>query len=343
MVSGRMGPGFKGPGDPAGAEGPVPTFYPSAADPSQATPLDVQMGFTVQGADVRLLRARSFPVSGHVVGAPGGRRQGMVMLLPRVDASWLPDGKFIIPAVPPSSYTIVAESFEGDNRMRGLAAVEVGDRGVDNAPVVMQPAFDLPGAVRLEGQGTLDFSDVSVNLQPRQRGRNMGASGGKAGQDGKLLLHQMFTGHYDVLVGGLPENHYVKSIRAGEMEVLADGARVLPGMQLDVLVSPNGGKLNGTVVNGRGEVVTSASVILMAPNAPLIRRLKTASVDQQGQFQLSGIAPGDYFLAAVEEADTGEYWEPEFLTKNEKLIEKRSIRESATESKALKLIAAGSQ
>ena len=287
-----------------------------------------------------------------------GRRQGMVMLLPRTDGSssaaspllrgsigapWLPDGKFTVRAVPPGSYTIMAESFEGENRMRGSADVDVGDRSVDNAQVVMQPGFDLPVTVRLEGQGTLDFSSVAVNLQPRQRGRNMGGGGGRAGEDGKLLVRQMFNGHYDVVVGGLPDNHYVKSVRAGEMEVLTDGAHVLPGMQMDVLISPNGGKLSGTVVNEKGDVVSSATIVLLAPKAPLMRRLKTASVDQQGQFQMSGIAPGDYLLAAMEEVEGGEYWEPEFLTKNEKLIEKLSIRESATLSKALKVISAGGQ
>ncbi len=359
MVLGRMGPGFQqGPGDPAGADGPVPTFYPSASDPSQANPIDVQMGFTVQGTDVRLLRARSFPVSGQVVGAPAGRRQGMVMLLPRTDGSlsaaspllrgsigapWLPDGKFTVRAVPPGSYTIMAESFEGENRMRGSADVDVGDRGVDNAQVVMQPGFDLPGAVRLAGQGTLDSSSISVNLQPRQRGRNMGGGGSRGGEDGKLLVRQMFNGHYDVVVSGLPENHYVKSVRAGEMEVLTDGLHALPGMQLDVLISAGGGKVSGTVVNDKGDVVSSATVVLMAPKAPLMHRLKTASVDQRGQFQMSGIAPGDYLLAAIEEVEAGEYWEPEFLTKNEKLIEKLSIRENATANKALKVIGAGGQ
>ena len=101
--------------------------------------------------------------------------------------------------------------------------------------------------------------------------------------------------------------------------------------------------MSGTVVNEKGDVVSSATVVLLAPNAPLMRRLKTASVDQQGQFSMSGIAPGDYLLAAIEEVEGGEYWEPEFLTRNEKLIEKLAIRESATVSKALKVIAAGRQ
>jgi hypothetical protein len=114
-------------------------------------------------------------------------------------------------------------------------------------------------------------------------------------------------------------------------------------MQVDVIVSPNGGKISGGVVNEKGDAVSSATVILLAPKAPPMSRVKTAPLDQQGQFTLAGIAPGDYYLAAVEDTESGAYWEPEFLTKNDKLIEKISIRESATESKTLKLIAGSGQ
>jgi Carboxypeptidase regulatory-like domain len=360
MVNARMGPGFQSQIEPAGIETATTTFYPSTLDASQATPVDVQMGFTVQGADVRVLRARAFAVSGQVIGVPQGRGQGMVTLVARseggragavfpllrggLNGMWLPGGRFNVSGVPPGSYTVVAESFEGDSRMRGSADVEVNDRGVDNVQVMMQPAFEITGTVRLDGQGSADFSSVVVSLQPRQRGRMAGGvSSSRANEDGRLTLRQAFAGHYEVMVSGLPENHYVQSIRAGEVEALADGARVMAGTQLDVVVSANGGRLSGTVTNDKGDVVGSATVILMAPKAPLLRRLKTATVDQQGQFQMTGIAPGEYFVAALEETEGAEYWEPEFLSRNEKLIQKFSIREGATENKALKIIAAGGQ
>lgn len=336
------------------AEAPVPTYYPGATEVSQATAVDVQLGSSVQGIDVRVLKAQTFRVSGQVVGAPSGGRQGMVVLLPRGAAlaaaqmmqgwtggQWRPDGKFTIRGVRPGSYTLMADSFDGDNRMRGLGEVEVGDRNVENAQVVMQPAFEMQGTVRLEGQGTMEFNSVNVNLQPRERGSRFGfggGGGGRAGADGKVTFRQTVAGQYDVTVGGLPENHYVKSVRAGEVDTLAEGVHVLPGMQVDVVVSPNGGKISGGVVNEKGEVVSSASVILLAPGAPPMRRFRIASVDQQGQFQLSGIAPGAYFLAAVEDTESGAFWEPEFLVKNDKLIEKISIREGASETKSLKLI-----
>ena len=354
---GPFWPGGGMVGDAAsGIESAIATYYPGAAEPSQATAIEVPMGGAVQGIDIGVLKARTYQVSGVVVGAPAGRRQGMVALIPASGpegmmaiqftrptmGNWRPDGKFTVRGVAPGSYTIVANSFDGDQRTQGTGEVQVGDRNVDNAQVVMQPSFELTGVVRLDGEGTVEFNNANLSLMPRERGgRFGGGGGGRVEADGKITLRQINAGHYDVMVNGLPENHYVKTIRVGEADALADGARILPGMQLDVVVSAKSARVTGSVTNEKGEPVGSASVVLFAPKAPPSRRLRMASVDQQGQFSLSGIAPGDYYLAALDEIESGVFWDPEFLVKHEKLIEKISLRESATESKTLKLIVTG--
>ncbi len=352
---GPFWPGGNVVGDAAsGIESPVATYYPGAADAAQATSIEVPMGGSVQGIDIRVLKARTYQVSGVVVGAPAGRRQGMVALIPTSGSdgtmqiarptmgSWRPDGKFTVRGVAPGAYTIMANSFDNDQRMQGTGEVQVGDRNVDNAQVVMQPSFELGGLVRLEGEGAAEFNNANLSLMPRDRSARFGGGGGgRVEAGGKITLRQINAGHYDLLVNGLPENHYVKTIRVGEADALTDGARILPGMQLDVVVSAKSARVSGSVANEKGEPVGSASVVLFAPKAPPSRRMKMASVDQQGQFSLSGIAPGDYYLAALDETESGVFWDPEFLVKHEKLIEKISLRESATESKTLKLLVTG--
>lgn len=345
----------------SGSEGPVATFYPGSADASQATPLEVAVGGSLQGIDVRMLKARTYSVSGQIAGAPAGsgRREGMVMLQPAsrtagsaprnmLGGAWRPDGKFTIRGVPEGSYELVAESFGPDGRLHGEAQVQVGQRNVDGVQVVLQPSFDVAGAIRLEGKDSPESLENAIfTLQPRERtgGRFGGGGGGaRAGADGHFLLRQLLPGLFDVNVNGLPENHYVKSVRAGQTDALATGARILPGMQIDVVVSPNGARVEGTVTNEKGEAVTAASVVLLAKDgaeAPLMRRVKTASLDQQGHFAFSGIAPGDYQLLAVDETDSGAVWDPEFIKQNDKLVEKIALRESGSESKTLKLIVTG--
>lgn len=346
----------------SGAESPVPTFYPGSTDASQATPIDIAVGGSAQGIDVRVLKARTFAVSGQIAGLPaaaGGRREGMVMLMPvnraagggpgrgMLGGQWRPDGKFTVRGVPEGSYEVVAESFGPDGRMHGEAQVQVGDRNVDGVQVNLQPSFDLAGAIRLEGKETPgSLENAIVTLQPRERiGRfGGGGSGARTGADGHFLLRQVLPGVFDVNVNGLPENHYVKSVRAGQVDALANGARVMPGMQVDVVVSPNGARVEGTVTSEKGEAIVSGTVLLLAKEgaaAPLMRRAKTATIDQQGRFAFSSIAPGDYQLLAVDETDSGVVWDPEFLKVNDKVVEKIALRESGSESKTLKLIVTG--
>ena len=46
---------------------------------------------------------------------------------------------------------------------------------------------------------------------------------------------------------------------------------------------------------------------------PQARQIATARPDQTGKFQIRGLPPGDYYLATVDPAEQGEWFEPAFL------------------------------
>lgn len=347
-------------GERDASDSPVTTYYPGSTDSSQATAIDVATGAAIQGIDVRVQRARTFNVSGQIIGAPPGRRDGMVILMPAGSsagpasrpaamAPWRPDGKFTVRGVPEGSYEALVESFGQEGRFHGSADIQVGDRHVDNVQITLQPGFDLAGALRIEGKeaaGEQGLDTAIINLVPRDRSPRFGggAQGVRAGSDGHFLIRQMRAGQFDINVAGLPENHYVKAVRAGQADALAAGAHIVAGMQIDVVLSPGGARIDGGVTNEKGEAVTAASVVLLAKEgaaAPLHRRVRTVSLDQQGHFAFSGVAPGDYQLLALDESESGVYWDAEFLKLNDKSIEKVSVRENGAESKTLKLIVTG--
>jgi len=332
------------------------TYYPSASEAAQATAIDVPTGAMLQGIDIRMLRSRAYRLSGKVTGiSAGARNGGMVFLHPhsagtlvRMDQGfsgpWRPDGSFVVGAVPPGSYTIIADSFDGNNRLRGLAEVQVGDGPVENVQVALQSAFELAATVTAEGETKPDFKTMAVYVAGRERtGRMGGGGGGRVEEDGKVPLKNIPAGHYDVNFNGLPSGYYVKSIRAAQTEIGAGGIRAVPGLPIEILLSPRGARVTGTVANEKNEPATNGFIVLYArgDNLPPFRRFKTTSVDQQGRFELSGIAPGDYALAAVDEIESGAVWDPAFLTQNESKMERFLLREDATEQKTLKLIATG--
>jgi hypothetical protein len=46
---------------------------------------------------------------------------------------------------------------------------------------------------------------------------------------------------------------------------------------------------------------------------PESRHIMTARPDQTGRFQLRGLPAGEYYLAAIDPAEPGEWFEPSFL------------------------------
>lgn len=332
------------------------TYYPAASEVAQATAIDVPTGAMLQGIDIRMLRSRAYRVSGKVTGlASGGRNNGMVFLQPQTQGAithmnqgfggpWRPDGTFLIGAVPPGSYTLTADSFDGNNRMRGLGEVQVGDGPVENVQVALQPAFEMTATVTAEGETKPDFKSMQVYVTGRERAGRMGSGGGgRVEEDGKAPLKNIPPGHYDLNINGVPAGYYVKSMRAAQTEIGAAAFRAVPGLPIEIVLSPRGATVTGTLLNEKKEPATIGSVVLYArgENIPPLRRFKIGSIDQQGRFELSGIAPGDYVLAAVDEVESGVVWDPAFLTQNESSMEKLSLREDATEQKTLKQIATG--
>jgi hypothetical protein len=108
-------------------------------------------------------------------------------------------------------------------------------------------------------------------------------------------------------------------------------------------LSPNGGQIDGTVLNTQQQPAGGATVVLV-PGTGLreqTRLFKDVATDQTGHFSVKGIAPGDYKLFAWEDIEPGAYQDPEFLKPFESLGETFSIREGSRETTQLKLIPAG--
>ena len=76
-------------------------------------------------------------------------------------------------------------------------------------------------------------------------------------------------------------------------------------------------EINGTVTDTRGNPLTEFTVLAFPTESllwrPLARQIATARPDQNGKFQLRGLPPGNYYLATVDPAEQGEWFEPAFL------------------------------
>jgi hypothetical protein len=77
---------------------------------------------------------------------------------------------------------------------------------------------------------------------------------------------------------------------------------------LDILLSPHGAEVSGTVKNDEGDALPGVQITLwpkeVRPNNVWIGG-SLSITDQNGNFHVTGLAPGNYFVAAWEELEQG--------------------------------------
>ena len=140
----------------------------------------------------------------------------------------------------------------------------------------------------------------------------------KVGEDGKFVLKDIFPDAVRPSVSGLPDGFYVKSMQLGQAEVYESGLDFSRGASgaLRITVSGKAGNVQGGVVDDSGNPVTGAIVVLI-PKSDKRRAAgifyKNTVTNQQGQFTIKNVDPGDYKAYAWEEIETGAWTDAEFV------------------------------
>jgi hypothetical protein len=79
-------------------------------------------------------------------------------------------------------------------------------------------------------------------------------------------------------------------------------------MELDLLVSPAGGHIEGAALNDRKEPVSGSYLLLVPDFSDKINvdAIRTMRADSKGKFVIRGVAPGIYRLFAFEDIEINE-------------------------------------
>jgi carboxypeptidase family protein len=354
----------------------IPIYSPSTPDPQLSTLVTLAPGESASGIDVQLTgnRVRSHHVRGFVQGAtPSGRPapQARVFVVPRAvspipaiaGVMVRPDGSFDIPGVPAGSYT----AYLGD----GAAAtrIEVGDSDLDNVVLTETIGIEIKGHLTVE-RGLTQAVPVSMSelrFQITHDPDSVGAPHGgpsfnpPPSSDGTFSWI-IYPGDYRVAVlplfnnqrddhtrpgGGPPvadlwQDAYVKSMRSGRSDVLADGLHVWGGTEgsLEIVVSLSGAEVEGTVRDVTHQPAAGVVVVAVPDGgnrgrADLYRHVLT---DTSGHFALRGLAPGDYSFYAWDDLERGAWENVEFLRAFEGRGQFVRMREGMNESLDLNLL-----
>jgi protocatechuate 3,4-dioxygenase beta subunit len=338
----------------------VPTYYPGTIDPTGAAQVEVAPGATLSGINLKLSKARTVRVRGHVIQSQAtGRPMISVTLLPRntdqismmmsmsrnriVDAK----GNFEITGVQPGSYYLRAMMNTSGKSFSGSTAVVVGSSNLENVNVTIGSGLTITGRLRVDGPSNESLSNLQLRLMPREPGTMMFSNNqAKLNEDGSFRIEDVGSDVYNLNVFGLPDGFYVKSARMGESEILTSGLDATAGQlaPLEVVLSPNAGQLSGAVTNPTTSQPAPGATVVLIPQEKDRREVfsfyKTVTTDQSGNFSFKNLTPGDYKVYAWEDIEPGAYSDPDFVKPVESKGESVNIKEGSKPAVQLTLIPA---
>lgn len=332
----------------------VLTFFPSAMDAANATPIQVAAGAEAAGTAMRLQRVNTVRIKGKLVGAGEGTT-AMMRLSPKgVTSTTLAllqgklvvvqqkDGSFEIKGVAPGSYMLtgILLDTKAGTQLAASQLLQVGDRHIEG--LVLQPVAgsEVAGAVVVADKATGSLSGVQVALEEKEYA-GQGSTSATAGEDGKFKLTKVAPNAYWMQVRNLPEGAYVKSVRHGDQEVSDDSIDLSGAVAgtLQVTLSMAGAQVDGVVKGAEDKPVSGATVVL-APDSGRYSLFKEMRTADNGSYSFKGVPPGDYKILAWTDIETGIYQDPDFLKRYESRAEKLSLKESDRKTLSLKVIPA---
>ncbi len=324
--------------------GYAPTYYPGVPSVHEAQRITLGVGQEQSNVSFGLLLTRLVRVSGRVVDSRGQpATRGAVMLLPAdtlrtgvggINAgsvAVLGDGTFLLPGIAPGSYLLFVRPGGGGGG-RGFAA-GIGDGEFARLPITvgLDDVRDLfvataPGAVA-RGVVTTDQGQP-LPAQGRQVGimaigadptSPVGATPARIAADGSFELRGLSEAR--VIRVNAPADWYLKSVLYDGVDVTDTPIDFVPGTttsSLRVVLTESTTELSGTVIDGRGDPVLDAAVVVFASDESAwtfqSRFVQTARPDQDGRYRIRNLPPRtDYRIVAVQGLEDGQAGDPDYL------------------------------
>src|ERR1700719_3858444 len=309
-------------------DGYAKLYYPSTPDPAKAGPITIKAGEEASSIDILMRKVPVHQVRGNVYNQVTHKLGVgvMVIMVPKTTGNeWdfgVPttvqktDGSFVIPEVLPGSYTLASFWFDDGVSYVNRQTIDVGNADVEGIAMTVVPGTNISGRIVWEGQPALEKDDLTIT--PRPVDVPFGVRGqSRVARDNSFTLKGLGEGTYRADVMGMSKDCYLKEMRYGESSALKDGFTVTRGEagSLEIVVSSQGARVQGTVMDSDGLPQAGVSIVLVPDLAQRenYQKYKTESTDQYGNFDLRGIAPGDYKLFSWVEVEQGAWQDPEFL------------------------------
>jgi Carboxypeptidase regulatory-like domain len=262
------------------------------------------------------------------------------------------DGSFELRNVLPGSYFVwIINKTSTPEVMLAAQTIEVKDSDLENMRLTPVSTSEVRGQLRMENGQKVEWAGASLLLQSSDdfsdlRGEFEGqveSTTGQVKQDGSFDLKTVPAGNYRVrVISGLAalRDCFMKSVSAGGKDLADSGFAIRGGTwSLDVVLSSNGGNVDGVVVDDKNQPVADAEVVAIPEATRQKRRdlYQQGTADQHGHFNLRGLDPGEYTVMALEDLDD-DFRDPEFLKSHEGIGQTIHLDEGGHKSISLQLL-----
>jgi protocatechuate 3,4-dioxygenase beta subunit len=335
------------------------TYYPGVEELEQAQRIDIQAGQEMSGISLTLRKRRVYLVSGALSGLnPEGRYMvqlakpgGAAQSLPEImmgggmgSMARVQDGRFTVANVLPGSYTIrVSEVANRQPRLAARGEVAVSNADVMNATVAAVSPGSIQGRISIEGQNTVsqDLQTLRVEYRSLDGGFGFGGQNMQIGPDGSFGINEVSPERYGLTLAAERLNMFVKSMSVNGQDIRTAGLDLRNGGsgQVSIVLSPKVASLNGRVQLAEG-AEPGTILAYQQPYDPKSfgAKILRASVQTDGSFTLSNVAPGAYKLFAVEEVNAKLMNDPEWQATQASEAVTVEVGESGSKSVALRQI-----
>jgi hypothetical protein len=316
------------------ARGYAPVFYPGTTQASEASPIVADLARDVPAIDLVLTQtpvARVTAIARTSDGTPfsglvfmmASQRSGAVAVEPQPPAAG-PDGSFVFTNVPPGDYIVQAMRAREQNRgMSEFGAQLVTIVKGDPQPIVITtwPGATMTGRLLYEWEGSTSKPPMeqapSFLPLPVDFDRAPAVGGGTVGwsttPDGSFSVSGLF-GPTRFQLMGRRDDWYLKSITIGALDVtdtpfdFGAGTQTVAGAE--IVVSNGSAAISGHVTDAQSAPVSNYAVVVFPVDRTkwfaTSRFLRLARPAQDGSFEVTGLPPGEYWLAATDPVEGNE-------------------------------------
>jgi hypothetical protein len=252
-----------------------------------------------------------------------------------------PAGAFAFLGVPAGQYVIKSRYYPrpapGGNLTAALdemslwtaTPVTVGDKDLTNLSVMMRPGIRATGRVEFSGSraapAAADVARIAIRMQNAEGRTSSPISlDGRVAADGSFKTTGYPAGRYiaNVLPTTVPAGWSVKSITYNGRDISVEPVELGDSDLSGVVVTftDKTTSLFGTVVTDGSGPATNAEVVVFPADSVawkdigvVARRSRVERVSEIGAYSITGLPPGDYFVAAIAGSRPGDRQDPSLL------------------------------